>query len=148
MNYLGLVAIALMIFFTGCKSKVGCMDPDATNYDMEAEEDDGSCLYPTDPFVGSWSTNDTTTLTTGTTVPAAYSFTIVQTALDEIVFIGLNQCQDSVEATVSGDSWNIPAFTGCNLVSGSGTVVGDVMTYSFVETTFNGNETTSGVATK
>jgi hypothetical protein len=35
----------------GCVPLFGCMDPDACNYDADAEEDDGSCTYPgcTDP---------------------------------------------------------------------------------------------------
>jgi hypothetical protein len=32
--------------FTGCKNE-GCSDPQADNYDQDAEKDDGSCKYPT-----------------------------------------------------------------------------------------------------
>lgn len=32
---------------TGCENE-GCTDPDATNYDSAAEENDGSCLYDDD----------------------------------------------------------------------------------------------------
>ena len=36
---------AVFAFSTSCKKKEGCTDPTATNYDVEAEKDDGSCTY-------------------------------------------------------------------------------------------------------
>ncbi|MCH8329981.1 MAG: hypothetical protein IH946_01145 [Bacteroidetes bacterium] len=39
-----LLAIGTIVF-TGCK-KEGCTDPEATNYDADAKDDDGSCIYP------------------------------------------------------------------------------------------------------
>lgn len=42
-----LIAAALsMGVLAGCKKK-GCTDPDANNYDMEADKDDDSCTFPT-----------------------------------------------------------------------------------------------------
>tara|TARA_B110000046_G_scaffold66681_1_gene74612 strand:- start:2696 stop:3079 length:384 start_codon:yes stop_codon:yes gene_type:complete len=42
----GILALSMGLIFTldYCK-KDGCMDETATNYDSEAEEDDGSCEY-------------------------------------------------------------------------------------------------------
>ncbi len=40
-------AIALTgVLFTSCSKKEGCTDPAATNFDSEAQTDDGSCIYP------------------------------------------------------------------------------------------------------
>lgn len=32
--------------FTSCSKKEGCTNPAATNFDVEAESDDGSCMFP------------------------------------------------------------------------------------------------------
>lgn len=52
-KYLFFFAAALLIGFSACKKKEGCIDVNATNYDPEAKVDDGSCIYPivgcTDP---------------------------------------------------------------------------------------------------
>ncbi|HRW88705.1 MAG TPA: hypothetical protein P5027_02025 [Flavobacteriales bacterium] len=40
------VALLAMGPMTSCKKKEGCTDPTATNYDPDADKDDGSCVYP------------------------------------------------------------------------------------------------------
>lgn len=54
-----LPTFGLLLFLgTGCKPE-GCTNPSAVNYDVDAEEDDGSCVYPSsvelhfNPKVGS-----------------------------------------------------------------------------------------------
>ena len=52
-NYFKFGTIALMMLTVvllitpACKKKQGCMDSSATNYDPNAEKDDGSCQYAT-----------------------------------------------------------------------------------------------------
>lgn len=41
---LSLAVVTALASFTGCK-KEGCNDPDATNYDVDADKDDGSCIF-------------------------------------------------------------------------------------------------------
>ena len=47
--------LILPLFFTSCKKEEGCTDLQAANYNPDAEEEDGSCLYS---LVGSWSMDD------------------------------------------------------------------------------------------
>ena len=44
-----LIAILIVgsLAFTACDKKEGCTDASATNFDSEAEEDNGSCILPT-----------------------------------------------------------------------------------------------------
>jgi hypothetical protein len=47
-----LILFACSLIFTACKKEEGCMDAIATNYNADAEEDDGSCIFG---IVGVWS---------------------------------------------------------------------------------------------
>lgn len=42
---IGLIFLLGLLIFTSCK-KEGCIDESATNYNEEANIDDGSCFYP------------------------------------------------------------------------------------------------------
>ncbi len=46
LKFLALFVFTGIIVFTSCKKKEGCMDPLASNYDVDAKKDDGSCTYP------------------------------------------------------------------------------------------------------
>jgi len=47
----GLFIVIWVILGVGCEQKQGCKDPEALNYDPEAQVDDGSCVYQAGPIV-------------------------------------------------------------------------------------------------
>ena len=51
------LVLAVSFIFTACKKEEGCIDPIATNYNGDAEEDDGSCIFG---IVGVWTPYEVT----------------------------------------------------------------------------------------
>lgn len=54
MNKLIYLLFAVAIMFSACKKEEGCMEVIATNYNADAEEDDGSCIYD---IIDRWTAN-------------------------------------------------------------------------------------------
>lgn len=62
-----LILVTLTIITSCKKDKVkGCLDNSASNYDANAEEDNGTCSYERDKFLGNWSGLFTNTNNPGT----------------------------------------------------------------------------------
>jgi hypothetical protein len=54
LNYLLLTALAFMMISCGEDDIEGCMDPQSSNFNMEATVDDGSCTYDRDKFISDY----------------------------------------------------------------------------------------------
>lgn len=47
---LSIYTLCSLLLFSSCLVKEGCTDENASNFDVDAEEDDGSCTFPTRKF--------------------------------------------------------------------------------------------------
>lgn len=57
MKRIFLIITVISIVFTACKKEEGCTDFAATNYNADAEKDDGSCIYAINGCIDTTATN-------------------------------------------------------------------------------------------
>ncbi len=139
------IAITLIasIALYSCKKKTdtsmvvkGCMDSSSLNFNPNATQDDGSCTYPRDAFVGLWNISDTATRTSPvTTYYTTYILTIQKgSGTTGIKIINFNNQNDTLTATVNGTMASIPnQFAGFgssgNTISGNMNLAGSGIYY-------------------
>jgi len=111
----------LALSVTSCKTE-GCTDPEGVNYDADADEDDGTCTYARDPFIGAFNVNENCD-------SGNYNYTMSVaesgTSVSDIVLNNFGDFGVNVRATVSGsnisfnDTQNGISFSGSGSLSGS-----------------------------
>lgn len=123
-----LILLVGFLMLTSC-NKEGCTDPLAENYSSDATENDGSCVFPRDKFIGTFSVTET--CNSGN---QNYDILISNSAvgtnyinINNIGGFGLNS-----NATVSGDNTSFDQTSvGVNF-SGTGSISGSTLTISYV----------------
>ena len=70
--------IATSLVFTACKKEEGCTDSTATNYNADAEKDDGSCIYG---ILGTWTA-------TSVNIDSSQTVTINGVEVDSLTYSG------------------------------------------------------------
>lgn len=66
-----------------CKRE-GCTNSAATNFDKKANSDNGSCLYPSDAYVGSYTMTDTADNYSGGPTAFTYQLVILRNGNNQI----------------------------------------------------------------
>lgn len=76
-KYLYLI-LAVSVIFTSCKKEEGCSDELATNYNVDAEKDDGSCIFSV--AGGTWTTQSV--VSTGNMTVSMAGLTVLDSAIN------------------------------------------------------------------
>jgi hypothetical protein len=118
---------AVSMTYTGCSSE-GCTDPNATNYDEKADEDDGTCEFDRDAMIGTYSVSGAIACgVTGNGAASGLNLTISEStvATNKIV---VNLEGIALTAVVSGTSFTIENATIDGFdYSGSGSISGNTI---------------------
>ena len=113
--------LAVSFIFTACKKEEGCTDAIATNYNADAEKDDGSCIYS---IVGGW---DCTTMTIDSSVTYSY----MGITIDSLSSSG-SSSMTAAEAGLYGLDFLGGPTSGTVYVYEEPTIVSDTSTWAIV----------------
>jgi hypothetical protein len=136
-NLFLMMAVATTISLTSCKTD-GCTDPTATNYDDKADNDDGTCTFERDLFLGTY--NNIIESCDNISPSAPYSITISASSSNTVTVNISNFANTdvTVNGTVSGTNLTIPSQTftdidGTFILAGNGSTnaTGTTLTMSY-----------------
>lgn len=127
---MALMYLCLATLFYSC-SKVGCTDRLGTNYDSNAKKDDGSCVFPFAPFLGTYTMYDTLHKYGGETYSQTILVITKNTTSGQKMNIQLHN-DALLEADISGYTFTIPSQNaGGTVYSGQGTLSGNNLNLTY-----------------
>jgi len=128
-----------LISFGSCK-KEGCTSINATNYDMEANSDDGSCKFQAQDYVGTYNVTGTMyDQIFGDSTIQNYQFLILHTGDINISISNLGNTGNVITATIKNNQLTIPKQDK-NVVetwSGSGVISGNTINLNYSESFYD-----------
>jgi hypothetical protein len=172
-NLFLMMAIATTISLTSCKTD-GCTDPTASNYDEDADNDDGSCIingctdatatnfsikatnddgscsFERDAFIGTYN-NSVDGCDSGSSFNMTISESSENTSTISISNFGGFGSFYSIKATVNGNNISLISGSlgnGITLLNGSGSIVGNILTIVYTYEDSFGTETCQITAVK
>ena len=132
---LSYVFVAAVFTLSSCK-KEGCTDLDATNFELDANSDDGSCTYQAQSFVGTYNvTGIKVDQTFGDTTLQNYQLIITHSGQTTISISNLGNTSNVIAATIKNSQLSIP-LQDKNVVeswSGSGVLSGTTINLQYTE---------------
>ncbi len=123
----------------------GCTDPEAENYNNDADEDDGTCTYARDKFIGNFQANENCT-------SGNWSWTMNVTesasSVSSIVLQNLGDFGEGVLATVNGDNLSINDTKNGITFSGTGSISGNTLTIIYTASNSSGTDNCTATCIK
>ncbi len=124
-----------LISLVSCK-RDGCINVDATNFDKEADYDDGSCTFQAKNFAGTYNVTGTKVdQSFGDTTVQNYQIIITHTGETNVSISNLGNTSNVITATIKNNQLTIPSQDK-NVVetwSGSGAISGSTINLQFTE---------------
>ena len=131
--YLNLGFLLILVFTISSCQKQGCTNANAENYDADATEDDGTCTFARDKFIGSYDVSRSCVYESDSSFTLQVS---VGPNDDEIVLKNLFGWNESLRAQVSGADISFKDENAGITYEGTGYLAGNelIVTYDVCET--------------